>query len=88
MKPETKKIFKSARWRLCFISLGMVAAGCSGMRLFEYTSNLRQEKTGINNDDLLAVACLLLMLAGMVVAVLCGVWIIISAYTSALIARK
>jgi len=77
MKPEAKKMFHGPRWLMFYISLGMSAAGYCGLGFFENVSRLSHEK--INNYDLLAVLCFLLMLTGMAVSLLCCIWIIISA---------
>jgi len=76
MKAEASKMFQSPRWLLFFISLGMAAAGYCGLRLFEHMSRLSHEK--INDYDLFAVLCFLLMLASIAVAAACSIWIIIS----------
>jgi hypothetical protein len=79
MRTLAKKMFKSPRWLIFFISLGMVTVGYCGLKLFEFASNLHHEKTAVNNDTLLAVACFFLMLAGVIVGVLSFGWIVISA---------
>jgi hypothetical protein len=80
MKLETEQMFKRLRWFLFSASLGVIAVGYSGFKLFEHLSYIHHdhEHTGINIDDLLELACFLLMGLGMILCVLCCIWIIIS----------
>jgi hypothetical protein len=79
MKPETIQTLKKPRWLVFYISLGMMAAGYCGIRLFEYTSSISHEHFGLNNSDIFTAFCFLLALSGGLLCVFSGIWIIISA---------
>ena len=77
MKHETIQTYKSPRWIVFFVSLAMIAVGFVGCHVFEYISQLRDEKFG--NDDLLAILFFVIGVAGGFVCVVSGLWIVITA---------
>ena len=79
MKLETIQMLKRPRWLLFYISLGMVAAGYCGFRLFEYTSSISHDHFGLNDSDVFAALCFFLALVGVLLCALSCTWIIISA---------
>ena len=80
MKLDAEQMFKRLPWFLFFASLGVIAAGYSGFKLFEHLSYIHHdyEHTSIGFDDLLELACFFLVGLGMILCVLCCIWIMIS----------
>jgi len=64
MKLENHTDAQKPRWLLFYISLGMVAAGYCGFRLFEYTSSISHDHFGLNDSDVFAALCFFLALSG------------------------
>ena len=77
MNPKTLQTFKSPRWLVLFASFLMMAVGYAGAQGFEYVSHLRHEKFG--DDDVFAILFAMVGFAGMVLFVICCLWILLTA---------
>jgi hypothetical protein len=87
MKPDNIQTFKSPRWIALYISLAMMVFGWFAGHGFDYLSR-RFPPIGPRNlfDGTFfpeAVVCVMLFFAGMILCVICCLWILVAAAISA-----
>ena len=86
MNIEARKTFTSWRWILLYITLGMMAVGYIGGKTFEHLNRLYPPSTPRNmfdgTFDLPVFLCISLYFAGMILCVVCSIWILAMAILS------